>query len=205
MTMGELARMFNSERRINAKLTVVPVQGWERGDWFDSTGLTWVDPSPNLRSLREATLYPGVALIEGTNVSVGRGTDTPFEWIGAPWIKGRELAQYLNARVMAGVRFVPVSFTPTTSVYSEQVCQGVNIVLLDRNTLDAPELGVELASALRKLYPNDFKLERIKELLVNQAVYDALAAGLDPRRIAQDWHADLEKFMEVRGKYLMYK
>jgi uncharacterized protein YbbC (DUF1343 family) len=181
------------------------MEGWVRGDWFDSTGLTWVNPSPNLRSLREATLYPGVALIEGANVSVGRGTDTPFEWIGAPWIKARELAQYLNARAIAGVRFVPVSFVPTGSVYSGQACQGANIVLLDRNTLDGPELGVELASALYKLYPKDFKLERIKELLVNEAVYDALAAGAEPRRIVQDWQAGLEKFMEIRAKYLIYK
>jgi uncharacterized protein YbbC (DUF1343 family) len=181
------------------------MDGWVRGDWFDSTGLTWVNPSPNLRSLREATLYPGVALIEGTNVSVGRGTDTPFEWIGAPWIKARELAQYLNARAIPGVRFVPVNFVPTRSVYSGQVCQGATIVLLDRNTLDGPELGVELASALHKLYPNDFKQERIKELLVNEAVYDALMAGTDPRRIAQDWQAGLEKFMEIRAKYLIYK
>jgi uncharacterized protein YbbC (DUF1343 family)/CubicO group peptidase (beta-lactamase class C family) len=205
MTMGELAQMYNAERGINAKLRVVAMDGWVRGDWFDSTGLTWVNPSPNLRSLREATLYPGVALIEGSNVSVGRGTDTPFEWIGAPWVKARELAQYLNARAIAGVRFVPVSFVPTGSVYSGQPCQGANIVLLDRNTLDGPELGVELASALYKLYPKDFKLERIKELLVNQAVYDALTAGTDPRRIAQDWQAGLEKFMEIRAKYLIYK
>src|SRR5882762_964627 len=205
MTMGELAQMFNAERGINARLKVVSMDGWLRGDWYDSTGLTWINPSPNLRSLREATLYPGVALIEGTNVSVGRGTDTPFEWIGAPWIKGRELAEYLNARVISGVRFVPVSFTPTASTYSGQACQGVEIVLLERNTVDAPELGVELASALRKLYPKDFKIERMTELLVNRAAYDALLAGQDPRRIAQDWRDDLEKFQQTRQKYLLYK
>jgi uncharacterized protein YbbC (DUF1343 family)/CubicO group peptidase (beta-lactamase class C family) len=205
MTLGELAQMFNVERGINAKLRVVPMEGWLRGDWFDSTGLGWVNPSPNLRSLRQATLYPGVAMIEGTNVSVGRGTDTPFEWIGAPWIRGRELAEYLNAQAIAGVRFVPVGFTPSASIYSGQVCQGVNIVLLERNTFDGPELGVELASALHKLYPRDFKMERMNELLVNQAVYDALAAGQDPRRIAQDWREELEKFQTVRQKYLLYK
>jgi uncharacterized protein YbbC (DUF1343 family)/CubicO group peptidase (beta-lactamase class C family) len=205
MTMGELAQMFNSERGINAKLKVVPMDGWLRGDWYDSTGLNWINPSPNLRSLHEATLYTGVALIEGTNVSVGRGTDTPFEWIGAPWIKGRELAEYLNARAIPAVRFVPVSFTPTAFPYSAQVCQGVNIVLLDRNTLDAPELGLELASALHKLYPKDYKTERMPELLINQAAYDALLAGQDPRRISQDWRADLEKFQQTRQKYLLYK
>jgi uncharacterized protein YbbC (DUF1343 family)/CubicO group peptidase (beta-lactamase class C family) len=205
MTMGELAKMFNSERNINAKLTVVPMEGWQRGDWFDSTGLEWVNPSPNLRSLTESALYSGVALIEGTNVSVGRGTDTPFELVGAPWIKGKELAAYLNGRGISGVRFVPITFTPTASVYSGQVCSGVNIVLTDRNGFDAPELGIELAGALRKLYPADFKIERMQELLVNQMVYDALVAGQDPRRIAQDWQDGLEKFEKVREKYLIYK
>jgi uncharacterized protein YbbC (DUF1343 family) len=205
MTMGELAQMFNAERGIGAKLKVIPMDGWLRGDWYDSTGLTWINPSPNLRSLRQATLYPGVALVEGTNVSVGRGTDTPFEWIGAPWIKARELAEYLNARAISGVRFVPVSFTPSASNYSGETCQGVSIVLLDRNTLDAPELGVELASALHKLYLKDFKMERMDELLVNQATYDALAAGQDPRRVAEGWREAVQKFMELRGKYLLYK
>jgi uncharacterized protein YbbC (DUF1343 family)/CubicO group peptidase (beta-lactamase class C family) len=204
MTMGELAKMFNAERNINAKLTVVPMEGWQRGDWFDSTGLTWVNPSPNLRSVTEAALYPGVALIEGTNVSVGRGTDTPFELVGAPWVKSRELAAYLNARGITGVRFVPLTFTPTASVYSGQECGGVNIVVTDRNGFDAPESGIELAAALHKLYATDFKIERMTELLVNQTVYDALVAGQDPRRIAQDWQDELEKFQAVRKKYLIY-
>jgi len=204
MTMGELAKMYNAERNINAKLTVVAMEGWQRGDWFDSTGLAWVNPSPNLRSVTEAGLYPGVGLIEGTNVSVGRGTDTPFELLGAPWMKGRELASYLNARGMAGVRFVPVTFTPTASNYAGQKCEGVNLVLTERNALDGPELGIELAAALRKLYPADFKLERMTELLVNQAAYDGLVAGKDPRRIAQDWQEGLEKFELVRKKYLIY-
>ncbi len=205
MTLGELAKMFNAERNINAKLTVVPMDGWQRGDWFDATGLAWVNPSPNLRSVYEASLYPGVALIEGTNISVGRGTDTPFELVGAPWIKSRELAAYLNGRGIAGVRFVPVSFTPTSAVYTGQTCSGVNIIVTDRNGFDAPELGIELAAALHKLYAADFKIERMTDLLVNQSVYDALMAGQDPRRIAQDWQDGLEKFQMVREKYLIYK
>jgi uncharacterized protein YbbC (DUF1343 family) len=204
MTMGELAKMFNAERNINAKLTVVAMEGWERGDWFDSTGLAWINPSPNLRSVTEAILYPGVGLIEGTNVSVGRGTDTPFEVLGAPWMKSRELAAYLNARGIAGVRFVPITFTPTASNYAGQKCEGVNLVLTDRNALDGPELGIELAAALRKLYPADYKMERMTELLVNQKAYDGLVAGEDPRRIAQDWQEALEKFEAVRKKYLLY-
>jgi uncharacterized protein YbbC (DUF1343 family)/CubicO group peptidase (beta-lactamase class C family) len=204
MTIGELAKMFNAERNLNAKLTVVPMEGWQRGDWFDSTGLSWVNPSPNLRSVTEAALYPGVALIEGTNISVGRGTDTPFELVGAPWVKSRELASYLNARAIAGVRFVPVTFTPSSAVYSGQQCQGVNILLTDRNALDAPELGLELAAALHKLYAADFKIERMTELLVNQPAFEALIAGQDPRRIAQDWQPDLATFQQIRKKYLIY-
>lgn len=205
MTMGELAQMFNVEREIQAHLYVSPMQGWMRGDWYDETGLAWINPSPNLRSLTEAALYPGVALIEGTNISVGRGTDAPFEVVGAPWINSRELAQYLNGRAIPGVRFVPVSFTPSSSNYSAQVCNGVNIVLLDRNALDAPELGIELAAALQKLYPKQFQLDRMKDLLVNAAVFEALSGGRDPRRIADDWREALESFQKMREKYLLYK
>jgi uncharacterized protein YbbC (DUF1343 family)/CubicO group peptidase (beta-lactamase class C family) len=205
MTMGELAKMVNAERHIGAQLQVIPMQGWQPGDWFDSTGLPWVNPSPNLRSLNEGTLYPGVAMIEGTNISVGRGTDTPFEVVGAPWIKGRELAAYLNARSIQSVRFVPVAFTPSSSNFAGERCEGVNLFVLDRNTLDSPELGIELASALDKLYPNDFKLEKMADLLVNPAVLDALAAGQDPRTIAQGWQEQLDAFMKIREKYLLYK
>ena len=205
MTLGELGKMFNAERHIGARLAVVTIEGWQPGDWFDSTGLAWVKPSPNLRDLTEAELYPGVALIEGTNVSVGRGTDTPFEVVGAPWIKSRELTAYLNARGIQSVRFVPIVFTPSSSNFAGERCEGVNLIVLDRNTLDSPELGIELASALHKLYPNDFKLERMADLLVNQAVFEAIEAGEDPRRIAEDWQERLEEFVHLREKYLLYK
>ena len=205
MTLGELAKMFNSEHKINAKLAVIAMQGWMRGDWFDSTGLEWRNPSPNLRSLTEATLYPGVALIEGTNVSVGRGTDTPFEVVGAPWINGREMAEYLNARQIAGVRFVPVTFTPSSSNYAGQACHGVNIVLTGREFLDAPELGIELASALAKLYPQQFHLDKMLDILASERVYKQLSEGEDPRRIAIDWQDDLGKFEKIRERYLIYK
>jgi uncharacterized protein YbbC (DUF1343 family) len=204
LTVGELAKLFNEERNIHAKLTVVPMTGWQRGDWFDSTSLTWTNPSPNLRSVTEATLYPGVALVEGTNVSVGRGTDTPFEVVGAPWIKAREFAQYLNARMLSGVRFVPVTFTPSSAWYPGQVCQGVNVIVTDRNALDAPELGIELASALIKMYPEQYKIVRLPELLVDQESFEAIVRGDDPRRIADGWRDGLEKFDGVRKKYLMY-
>jgi uncharacterized protein YbbC (DUF1343 family)/CubicO group peptidase (beta-lactamase class C family) len=204
LTIGELARMFNAERGINAKLTVIKMDGWMRGDWFDATGQSWVSPSPNMRSLTQATLYPGVALIEGTNVSVGRGTDTPFEVLGAPWINGRELASYLNARSPTGVRFVPISFTPKSSKYANQLCGGVNIVLLDRMTLDAPQLGIELASALRTLYPQQFEIDKMTLLLANKRVFDSILAGVDPRRIVEDWREPLQAFSEMRKKYLLY-
>ena len=205
MTLGELAMMTNVERHIGAHLEVIPMEGWQRGDWFDSTGLEWVNTSPNLRNLTEATLYPGVAMIEGTNVSVGRGTDTPFEVVGAPWMKSRELAAYLNARGIQSVRFVPVAFTPSSSNFAGERCEGVNLIVQDRNTLDSPELGVELAAALHRLYPQYFKLEKMADLLVSQAVYEAISAGEDPRRIAQDWQEPLQKFLRMREKYLLYK
>jgi uncharacterized protein YbbC (DUF1343 family)/CubicO group peptidase (beta-lactamase class C family) len=204
MTVGELAKLFNAERRIDASLTVIPMKGWMRGDWFDSTGLEWINPSPNLRNLEQAILYPGVALVEGTNVSVGRGTDTPFQVIGAPWIKPKQLAAYLNARVIAGVRFVPATFTPASSAYASAQCGGVQIILTNRETLDAPELGIELAAALHKLYPQQFELTKMNVLLANQAALQSLQAGEDPRRIAEDWRDGLDRFMSVRAKYLIY-
>jgi uncharacterized protein YbbC (DUF1343 family) len=207
--------MFNAERNLKARLTVVPMEGWQRGDWFDSTGRLWTNPSPNMRSLTEATLYPGVGLIEGTNVSVGRGTDTPFEVVGAPWIKPQELAAYLNERLISGVRFVPVTFTPTASRYRGRPCGGVNIVVLDRNAIDGPELGLELASALYRLYPGQYSLDKVvangrteqdglMPLLANRAAFDALKAGQDPRRIALDWMQEDANFEQRRQRYLLY-
>jgi uncharacterized protein YbbC (DUF1343 family)/CubicO group peptidase (beta-lactamase class C family) len=204
MTLGELATMTNAERHINAQLKVIQMEGWQRGDWFDSTGIAWVNPSPNLRDMNETILYPGVAMIEGTNVSVGRGTDTPFEVVGAPWIKSRELAAYLNAREIQSVRFVPVSFTPASANYANQRCEGVNLIVLDRNTFDSPELGIELASALHHLYP-DFRLEKMSDLLVSKSALQAIDAGIDPHRIEQDWQDGLNEFLHVREKYLLYK
>ncbi len=205
MTMGELAQMFNAEHNINAHLVVVPMDGWMRGDWYDSTGLPWINPSPNLRSPTENTLYPGVGLVEYTNISVGRGTDTPFELVGAPWINSREFASYLNGRNISGVRFVPVTFTPTASNYANQNCEGVNIIVTDRNAFDSPELGIELASALHKLYAQQFDMQRMIELLLNQSVFDAISNGEDPRRIAEDWAGPLNDFQQQRQKYLIYK
>jgi uncharacterized protein YbbC (DUF1343 family)/CubicO group peptidase (beta-lactamase class C family) len=204
MTVGELALMFNGARAIGAKLDVVKSEGWLRGDWYDSTGMTWINPSPNMRSLSEATLYPGLGMIEGSNISVGRGTDSPFELLGAPWIVPSTLARYLNAREVSGVRFVPLSFTPEASIYAGQKCGGVNLVVTDRDALDAPELGLEVAAALRHLYPKDYKLASVDGLLLNKATLDALTAGGDPQSIAEDWQDALEGFKAIRAKYLLY-
>jgi uncharacterized protein YbbC (DUF1343 family)/CubicO group peptidase (beta-lactamase class C family) len=204
MTVGELARMFNAERAIHANLAVVPMQGWVRGDWFDSTGELWVNPSPNMRSLTEAALYPGIGMIEQSNISVGRGTDTPFELVGAPWIHAVELAKYLNARDIAGVRFIPVEFTPDSSVYAQQRCGGVQIVVSDRNLLDAPELGIEFASALESLYPQSYKVATVDTLMASSASLEAIVAGDDPRRVAEQWRDGLAKFEALRAKYLLY-
>jgi uncharacterized protein YbbC (DUF1343 family) len=193
------------EKKIGARLRVVAMEGWLRGDWFDSTGLIWINPSPNLRSVYEASLYTGVAEVESTNVSVGRGTNTPFELIGAPWIDAKTLSDYLNARLIAGVRFVPISFTPTTGPYVNQQCGGVNFIVTDRNVLDAPEMGVELASALQKLFPDHWKIDKLLALAANQGLVDAIGRGDDPRAIAQSWQDELQKFRDMRTKYLLYR
>ncbi len=204
MTLGELARLYNSERGINAKLTVIAMQGWQRGDWWDSTGVTWINPSPNMRSVNEATLYPGVALIEGTNVATGRGTDTPFEVMGAPWMDAVQFAAYLNERLIPGVRFVPVKFTPKERQYSGEVCKGVNIIVTDRNQLDSPELGIELAVALRKVYPQQWDPSKMNDIVANETTVEAVKRGEDPRRIADEWRDEIDAFMKIRAKYLLY-
>ena len=205
LTLGELARFLNGEYKLHAPLTVVAMKGWQRGDWFDATGLAWTNPSPNLRSPQEATLYPALGLIETTNISVGRGTDTPFEYVGAPWINGRALAQTLNARFLPGIRFVPVDFTPQSPYpYANQLCHGIELVITDRNVLDTPELGLEIASVLHKLYPDQYELSRIDTLLASHEVLEALISGRDPQRIAEDWQEALRSFEIRREPYLLY-
>jgi uncharacterized protein YbbC (DUF1343 family) len=205
LTIGELAQYINGELGLHAPLTVIRVKGWQRGDWFDSTGQTWVNPSPNLRSLQEAMLYPAIGLIETTNISVGRGTDTPFEQIGAPWIDGRELAAYLNKRYLPGVRFIPVKFTPQAPYpYANQLCSGVNILVTNRDVVDMPELGLEIAAALHKLYGSTFQLAKIDTLLGNADVLRALSNGEDPQHIAENWQESLHHFEVTRTPYLLY-
>jgi uncharacterized protein YbbC (DUF1343 family)/CubicO group peptidase (beta-lactamase class C family) len=204
MTVGELAGMFNAENRIGVKLHVIRMRGYQRTDWYDETGLQWVNPSPNLRTLTEAILYPGVAMVEGANVSVGRGTGSPFELLGAPWMNEEELASYLNERGIQGVRFIPVHFMPVNNPYGKKLCHGVRIVLVDRKILDSAALGVEIACALYKLYPNQFLLEKILPLVGSHEVIQAVKKGQDPNLIVQSWREPLEQFLRMRSKYLLY-
>lgn len=205
MTLGEIARYFNGAGHINAPLTVIAMKGWQRGDWYDSTSLPWIDPSPNLRNLKEATMYPGIGLIESSNISVGRGTDTPFDWIGAPWINATQLASALNHRMIPGIRFVPVQFTPRAPYpYAGRLCHGVGFVITNRNELDSPEVGIEIASMLNDLYPQQYHLKEIERLLDNQATLTMLENHVDPDTIAYSWRKSLQAFMKARKAYLIY-
>jgi len=204
LTIGELGQLFNKQRNIGADLRVIKMEGWRRSMWFDETNLTWINPSPNMRSLTEATLYPGVGLLETTNVSVGRGTDTPFEIVGAPWIQGDTLAEYLNQRGVPGVRFVPVRFTPNASVFKDKECGGVNIIVTDRGTFRPLLAGLEMAVALRKLYPNDWKVDSYLRLLANADTLERLKRGESAREIMTSWNAGLQEFRKAREAILLY-
>ncbi|MBS1811664.1 MAG: DUF1343 domain-containing protein, partial [Acidobacteria bacterium] len=161
-------------------------------------------PSPNMRSLTEATLYPGIGLIETTNVSVGRGTDTPFEVIGAPYIDGRKLAEVLNNARLPGVRFVPVRFTPTTSVNKGVECGGVNIIITERGSFEPLITGLEIATQIYKLYPKDFNVDRFNRLLVNDKIFAAFKQGSDAKALRQIWQGELDQFKAIRQRYLLY-
>ncbi len=204
MTMGELAQLYNGERKINANLQVVKVENWRRGAWFDETGLTWVNPSPNMRSLTEATLYPGIALLETTNVSVGRGTDTPFEILGAPYIDGRKLAASLNSLKLNGVRFVPVRFTPNASTNKGIECGGINVFVTNRNSFEPVLTGLEIASQIYQLYPKEFNVEKFNRLLVSDKIFAAFKQGSEAKALRQIWQSELEQFKAIRQKYLLY-
>jgi uncharacterized protein YbbC (DUF1343 family)/CubicO group peptidase (beta-lactamase class C family) len=205
MTVGELARLFNGEKTIGADLSVVPMKSWRRDDWFDDTGLTWANPSPNMRNMVAATVYPGIGALEGTNLSVGRGTDTPFEQVGAPWINGPALAGALNASAVPGVRFYPVTFTPAPGAkLGGQACQGVFLIVTDRDRLQPVRLGLELASALSRLYGQQFRLEDAALLLGSKATIGKIRAGDSPASIAASWAGDEATWRLTRAKYLLY-
>ena len=204
MTTGELARMFNEERALGARLTVVPCEGWRRQDWFDATGLPWENPSPNMRSLTAATLYPGVGVLEFCALSVGRGTGTPFEVLGAPYIDDRRLAAELNASGLAGVRFVPVRFTPASSVFQGKECGGVQVLLTDRERFRAADLALALASTLHRLHPSDLKLDKAAGLLGDEPTLAGLRSGRGWREVAQVRDRGLAAFAQRRSRHLLY-
>jgi len=202
MTMGELAKMFNAENKIGANLTVIPMQDWNRGDWFD---VPWINPSPNMRSLNAAILYPGIGMIEyARNLSVGRGTDAPFEQIGADFIGGRELAAYLNKRQVPGVRVYPTSFTPTDSNFKGKHIEGLRFEITNRDIFDSTRFGLELAGAIQSLYPGKIDWALNKRLIGSDDVIARLQAGQDPRQIQQSFQDALDAFVKLRAKYLLY-
>ncbi len=205
LTIGELARLFNGERRVGAELTVVAMKNWRRDDWFDETGAMWVSPSPNMRNLTAAMLYPGIGAIEQTNISVGRGTDTPFEQIGAPWIDGAALAAALNSRAIAGVSFYPVAFTPAAGAkLGGERCGGIFIVVTDRDAMRPVRVGVEIASALARMYGQQFKLEDAATQLGSRTAIARIRAGDDPAAIVDSFAADEQAWRALRAKYLLY-
>ncbi|QDT82797.1 exo-beta-N-acetylmuramidase NamZ domain-containing protein [Gimesia chilikensis] len=204
MTAGELARMFNTEMQIGVDLQVIKLHNWKREMYYDETGLTWVNPSPNMRSLNQAVLYPGIGLLETTNLSVGRGTDTPFEWIGAPWLKGMQLAEALNRSGLPGVRFVPVEFTPESSKFSGELCGGVNFIVTDREQFQPVQTGLEIAIQLWKQFPQKWETRNFNRLLGNQRVFDAVLQGESLMQIRSGYQQDLAEFGVRRARFLMY-
>ncbi|NDQ58471.1 MAG: DUF1343 domain-containing protein, partial [Acidipila sp.] len=204
MTAGELAQMYNAENKIGADLHVIAMQDWRRSDGFDSTGLTWVAPSPNLRSLNAALLYPGIEILQAGGLSVGRGTDRPFEVVGAPWVHGQELAAFLNKRFLPGVRFVPTRFTPHSGLYREQNCEGLDLEITDRGSVYSMLVGLEVAEAVAELYPGKFAVDKLVELLGSSAAVERIKAGVAPSRILEDGEPELAAFRRLRAKYLLY-
>lgn len=203
LTVGELARLFQRERGWSVDLTIIPVEGWRRGDWFDATGLPWINPSPNMRSLTQATLYPGVGLLEFA-VSVGRGTDTPFELVGAPYAQDLELAAALNQAGLPGIRFIPVQFTPTASIFKGQPCKGVHLLITDRNQLRPVDVGITMIQTFHRLYPKDFALEKVHTLLLDRDALEAIKAGKSLAEIRPVWQPALDEFARRRAAVLLY-
>jgi len=203
MTVGELARMFNAEQKMGADLTVIRAQGWRRFQWFDETALPWTNPSPNMRSLPGAILYPGLGLHESA-LSVGRGTDKPFELVGAPYIDDLRFAAELNRASLPGLRCVPFRFTPTYSTFKDKPCGGAAFVITRRDKVNAVDLGLTVALVLQRLYPNDFALAKVNTLLQHEPTIAAIRAGKSLRELRSPWHAELSEFRHRRQAYLLY-
>jgi uncharacterized protein YbbC (DUF1343 family) len=204
MTLGELAQMFNAENKTGVELHVVEMKNWHRSKTYDQTGLPWIPPSPNLRTLNEAFLYPGIEILQPAGVSAGRGTDTPFELVGAPWIHSDDLLNSLNPRQVPGVRFTAASFTPSGGLYRRDACAGVKLEITDRDAFVSIRVGLEIADALHRLYPERFQITKLTDLLGSQASVDALIAYQSPASIIASWASDLAAFRAMRAKYLIY-
>jgi uncharacterized protein YbbC (DUF1343 family) len=203
LTFGELAELINADEHLGAKLEIVRMRGWKRSLYYDQTGLAWTAPSPNLRTVAEAVLYPGVALVEGTNVSVGRGTETPFEIVGAPWIDER-FATALQNEGLAGVTITPAKFTPASGLYADTACTGVRFEVTDRAAFEPVRLGVTLARVLRDLYPDAWHADKLDKIIGNRAITDAILDRQPLADIESLWSADLDAFRAKRKKYLLY-
>jgi uncharacterized protein YbbC (DUF1343 family) len=205
LTIGELAQFLNTENHINAQLHVIPMKNWHRNYFFESTGLKWIPPSPNLRTLKGALLYPGLEILQNAGVSVGRGTEAPFEEFGAPWINGDEVAAVLNAKSLPGVHFVNQPFIPVSGLYAGQHCGGVGVRVTDRAALRSMRVGLEIAAALHKKYPDQFDVTKILLLLGNDSTIQQLQSGIAPAEIIASWAKDLAAYDAVRRRYFLYK
>lgn len=205
MTLGELAMLVNRDAERKCDLTVVKVEGWKRRDWFDATGGEWVDPSPNMRSLVQANIYPGPAQLEFTNVSVGRGTATPFQLFGAPWLDHFRFVDTLSAMQLPGIGFVPRTFKPTASKFAGEECKGVELIVTNRDTFRPVETGVAMAIALRKVASKQWEMSRWQTLLCHKATYDAVEQGAELKDVTKLWEPALQQFKNARQKVLLYR
>lgn len=204
MTAGELSHMFRAELDLDLELQVIQCENWQRADYWERTGLTWVNPSPNMRSLNQAVLYPGMGLWEMTNVSVGRGTDTPFEIIGAPWIDNRQLAHYLNGLRLPGAIFYPIEFTPDSSKFASERCNGISISVTDRSCFEPIRCGLAIAHALKTLHTEKWDTKNINRLLGNQALADAILQGANLQRLNELANQGVNEFRQRRKQFLLY-
>lgn len=205
MTIGELALMIKADLALELELEIIQLEGWQRADFFDATGLPWINPSPNMRSLTEAILYPGIGLLETTNLSVGRGTDTPFELFGAPWLDGNKLARELDRLGLPGVSFSAIVFTPDASKFEQELCEGVSIRITNRERFEPVRSGLEIASELRRLYPQRWEIEKYDRLLVNADVLNAVRQARPFADIHKVYVDDLQTFINHRAGFLIYK
>ena len=204
MTAGEIAGLYQSELFPELDLTVVPLRHWKRSMRFDETGLPWVKPSPNMPNLAAATLYPGIGLLEFTNISVGRGTSVPFEIAGAPYIQAEDLANELTSRDLPGLQFVPIRFTPESSIFKGEECGGVRVLLKDPSQLTPLRLGLSIAQSLRKLYPAQWETKKLNTLLCHPPTEQAILDQKPTESIIAEWKKDLEAFEDRRRKHLLY-